>query len=81
MRGNGSRRRYRLDPITDQVPASSGENASKLPGVILFAAVIGVAPLAYALDWLLGADWLVSVSAAAAIAALLAVNASLLVRP
>ena len=56
----------------------SGENASKLT---LFAAIAGVAPLTFALDWLLGADWLVSVSGAAVIAALFAVNVFLLVRP
>jgi hypothetical protein len=80
MRASGSRNRSRLDPITDQVRPVNGQNASKLPGVILFAAIIGIAPLTFLLDRLMSGNWLISATAAVAIAGVLAVNAFLLVR-
>jgi hypothetical protein len=80
MRASGSRNRLHLNPITDQVRPADGQNASRLPGVILFAAVIGIAPLTFTLDRLLGGNWLISAAAAVAIAGVLAVNAILLVR-
>ena len=80
MTASGSRKRSRLDPITDQVRSADGQNASKLPGVILFVAVISIAPLTFALDRLLGGNWLISAAGAVAIAGALAVNAFLLVR-
>lgn len=77
MRRGRTRGRSYLDPITDRTRPNSGET-SKLPGVILFAAAVGVAPLAFGFDWLLG-NWLASVLSAIAIAAVLAFNAILLV--
>jgi hypothetical protein len=80
MRDHSSRRRSRLDPITDRLRTSDGRRAGKLPTVILFAAVIGVLPLAYFLDRFLGGGWLVSALAAVAIAGILAFNAFLFIR-
>ena len=80
MRTSGSRKHSHLDPITDQVRPADGQNASKLPAVILFAVVISMAPLTFALDRLLGGNWMNSAAAAVAIAGALAVNAFLLVR-
>jgi hypothetical protein len=80
MRGGRIRGRSYLDPITDRVRPNSKETASKLPGVILFAAVLGVAPLTFVFDWLLEGNWLVSGLSAIAVAAVLAVNAILLIR-
>ncbi len=79
MRASRSRDRSHLDAITDQVRPADGQNASKLPRVILFAAVIGIAPLTFTLDRLLGGNWLISAAAAVAIVGVLAANAFLLV--
>lgn len=64
-----------LDPITDRLRPKVDKNATGLPGVILFAAVVGVIPLAYTLDWLTGAGWLGSALGAIAITAILAAAA------
>lgn len=79
MTVSGSRKRSRLDPITNQVRPADGQNASKLPGVLLFAAVIGIAPLAFTLERLIGGNCLISAAAAVTILGVLAFNASLLV--
>jgi hypothetical protein len=80
MRRRTSRARSYLDPITDQVRPKDERIAGKLPGVILFAAVAGIYPLASALGWLLGASWIVSLLAASALAAILAVGSLFLIR-
>ena len=79
MKGRISRARFYLEPIKDRLRPNGEKNANKLPGAILFAAVVGVFPLAYALDWLIGAGWLTSALGAIAIAATLAAGAFMLI--
>lgn len=80
MRGEPSRARSYKDTIKDRLRPRGEADASKLPGVILFAAVVGVFPLAYLIDGLTGAGWLGSALGAIAIAAMLAVGAVMLIR-
>lgn len=75
MRGHTFRPRAYRDPIKDLSRPNGEKNAGKLPGVILFAAVVGAFPLAYALEWVIGAGWLGSALGAIAIAAILAAGA------
>ena len=74
-----SARSYR-NPIQDRLRPIYEANASKLPGVILFAAGIGIFPIAYALDGLMDLGWLGAAFGALAIAAILAVGGCALVR-
>lgn len=67
------------EAIADRLLLSGEASASKVPGVILVAAIVGVFPLAFALDRLIGGDWLGSALSAIAIAAILAINACLLI--
>ena len=80
MKPYGSSTRSQPDPVGDRLRPVEGRNASIVPTVILYAAVIGVAPLTFVLDRLLGGDWFVSALSAIAIAGVLAVNAFLLLR-
>ena len=80
MKPSGSSTRSQPDPIEDRARPADGRNASIVPTVILFVAVISVAPLTFVLDRLLGGDWFVSALSAIAIAGVLAVNAFLLLR-
>ena len=79
MRGYTSHARFYRDSIKDRVRPKDND-ASKLPGVILFASTIVVFPLAYSLDWQMGIGWLGSALGALAIAAILAVGACMMVR-
>ena len=80
MKIYGSSTRSQPEPGGDRMRPVDGRNPSIVPTVILFAAVIGVAPLTIVLDRLLGGDWYVSALSAIAIAGILAVNAFLLLR-
>ncbi len=80
MKNKRSRSRTRLNPITDRLRASNAANDDKLPSAILFAAIVGVFPLAYGLQWLTGAGWLGSVLGAVAIAAIAAFGAFTMIR-
>ena len=79
MRARTYRRRSHAHPIKDRTRQIRDKNASSLPGVILFAAVIGVFPLAHMVDWVVGASWLASILGAIAISAILAVVAFMLI--
>lgn len=81
MKRYGFRTYSQSAPIADRMQPAGERNASIVPSVILFGAVLGVAPLTFALDRLLGGDWLVSALSAIAIAGILAVNVFLIVRP
>jgi len=80
MRDHPSRAQSYRDTIKDRLRPNGEANASKLPGVILFAAAVGVFPLAWSIDSLTGAGWLGSALGAIAIAAMLAVGAVMLIR-
>ena len=79
MRARTYRRRSNPHPIKDRSRPNREKNASNLPGVILFAAVVGVFPLAHMADWAIGASWLASILGAIAVAAILAAGAFMLI--
>ena len=79
MRGPTSHRRSYLDPITDRLRSRGKRDAGKLPTVILFAAVVGVIPLAYVLESTIGMGWLGSALAAIAISAIVATGAFMVI--
>lgn len=80
MSNRPRRSRSRLDPITDRFRSYSAPGTSKLPGVILFVAIVATYPLAYGIQWLTGAGVLVSAIGAVAIAAAATVGAVNLIR-
>jgi hypothetical protein len=80
MRSNATRARFSREIIKDRVRGQDDHADSKLPVVIVFAAAIGIVPLAYALDATLGIGWLGSAFAALIIGAILAACACTLVR-
>ena len=80
MQSRNRRSRSRLDPITDRLRSYKAPGASKLPGVILFIAIVAAFPLAYGIQWLTGASMLVSAFGAVAIAAAAVVGAVMLIR-
>jgi hypothetical protein len=80
MKRYGFRTRSRPDPDADRMRPVEARNGSMLASIILFGAVLGVAPPTFALDRPLGGDWLVSALSAIAIAGVLAVNVFLIVR-
>lgn len=80
MKPHKSRARFSRDAFKDRVRPIEWHDEGKLPGVIVFAAAIGIFPLAYALDALLGIGWLGSAFGALGIAAILAASACTMVR-
>jgi len=67
------------DPVEDELGLDNAKNAGNLNGGILFAGVLGILPLAYALQWQFGAGWLGSALGAVGVASILAVNAVMLI--
>jgi hypothetical protein len=74
------RTRFSRDAMKDRVRPIVEHGASKLPAVILFAAAIGIFPLAYGLDAALGIGWLASAFGALVVAAFLAASACSVIR-
>lgn len=80
MRSNATRARFTRELIKDRVRVPVDHGDGKLPVAIVFAAAIGIFPLAYALDAALGIGWLGSAFGALIIGAILAAGACMLVR-
>lgn len=80
MRSSATRARFSREIIKDRVRGEDDHAGSKLPVVIVFAAAIGILPLAYALDATLGIGRLGSAFGALVIGAILAAGACTLVR-
>jgi hypothetical protein len=80
MRSNVTRARFTRELIKDRVRAPVDHGNGKLAVAIVFAAAIGIVPLAHALDATLGIGWLGSAFGALIIGAIFAAGACTLVR-
>ena len=80
MRSNATRARLTREIIKDRARVPHSNDDGKLPVVIVFAATIGILPLAYALDATMDIGWLGSAFGALIISAILAAGACTLVR-
>ena len=80
MKFFATRAGFSRDIIKDRERRQDDRADSKLPVVIVFAATIGIFPLAYALDASLGIGWLGSAFGALSLAAIFAASACMLVR-
>lgn len=80
MKPFANRTRFSRDAMKDRVRPIVEHGTSKLPAVIVFAAAIGIFPLAYGLDATLDIGWLASAFGALVIAAFLAASACSVIR-
>jgi hypothetical protein len=80
MRSNATRARFTRELIKDRVRIPVDHGDGNLAVAIVFAATIGIFPLAHALDATLGIGWLGSAFGALIIGAIFAAGACTLVR-